>query len=100
MHTYLSVKIPRLPCIQIQLFYKGFLQQNLKYRSFYVQQSQISGDNIAVKTIMDTWVLQMNFPVVTVQRRSTGQYHVRQKRFLINPGAKDPMTYTSKYGYS
>ena len=41
--------------------------------------------NITVKEIMDTWTLQMGFPVVNVQRSydSKSQIRVQQERFLL-----------------
>ncbi|KAL5019590.1 hypothetical protein ScPMuIL_002482 [Solemya velum] len=51
-----------------------------------------------VKSIMDTWVLQMNYPVVTVQRHGDG-LSARQARFLVDPHAADPGKYTSPFGY-
>ncbi|KAL5020482.1 hypothetical protein ScPMuIL_003374 [Solemya velum] len=57
-----------------------------------------SKDRTDVKKIMDTWVLQMNYPVVTVTSH-IGKLHVKQKRFLIDPDAVDPGIYNSTYGY-
>ena len=40
--------------------------------------------DLTVKTIMDTWTLQMGFPVVTVKRNYEDKTaHVTQERFLI-----------------
>jgi hypothetical protein len=46
---------------------------------------------------MDTWTLQMNYPVVMVTVKPGGHLQVSQKRFMINPDAKDPGKYTSTY---
>ena len=53
-----------------------------------------------VKAIMDTWTLQMNFPVVMVTRdyNDASLVHVTQDRYLVNPDAEDPGKYTSEYG--
>ena len=56
-------------------------------------------NSIDVKQIMDTWTLQMGYPVVTVTReygRSDGNLHFRtkQERFLLNPHSNT----TTKYG--
>lgn len=41
-----------------------------------------------VKTIMDTWTLQMGFPVVTIKRvNKTNKGIARQKHFLLDPNA-------------
>ena len=42
--------------------------------------------NMDVKTIMDTWTLQMGFPVVTITRiGSTDKAKAIQKHFLLDP---------------
>ncbi|XP_069101890.1 uncharacterized protein [Argopecten irradians] len=58
------------------------------------------GHAMDVKAIMDTWTLQMNFPVVTVTRLDGSKVKVTQNRYLRNPDAKDPGRFTSKYGYT
>ncbi|XP_062585470.1 uncharacterized protein LOC134247152 isoform X2 [Saccostrea cucullata] len=58
-----------------------------------------NGHQLDVKTVMDTWTLQMNYPVVKVTRQDSGRLRVTQKRFLANPMAKDPMKYNSTFGY-
>lgn len=41
-----------------------------------------------VKTIMDTWTLQMGFPVVTIKRvKKTNKAIAKQKHFLLDPNA-------------
>ena len=58
------------------------------------------GSPIDVKSIMDTWTLQMNYPVVTLTRdfNNLDIVHVTQERYLVNPDAEDPGKYTSDYG--
>lgn len=38
-----------------------------------------------VKKIMDTWTLQMGYPVLTFDRLDEKMVNVSQKHFLINP---------------
>ncbi|CAG2055212.1 unnamed protein product, partial [Timema podura] len=65
--------------------------------------------DLNVKTVMDTWINQMGYPVVTVTRNySSASASVSQERFLIqrNPDSTDshdykwwiPLSYTSKTG--
>lgn len=43
-------------------------------------------DSLSVKTIMDTWTLQKNYPLVTVTRSyATGEATLTQERFLMKP---------------
>ena len=65
---------------------------------FFVQQSRIDGHPVRVKDIMDTWTLQMNYPVVRVTVQN-GKINTRQTRFLSNPDAVDPGKYTSPFGF-
>lgn len=38
-----------------------------------------------IKQVMDTWILQKNYPVVTIQQIRPGVLRLTQKRFLNNP---------------
>lgn len=53
----------------------------------------------SIKEIMHTWILQMNYPVVTVTIPQNGTVRATQQRFLRNPEAKDPLVYISPFGY-
>ena len=46
---------------------------------------------------MDTWILQMNCPVVKVSRSPSGTILLEQKRFLTNAEAVDPGKYQSPF---
>ena len=54
----------------------------LERLSHFVQEVKID-----VKEVMDTWTLQMGFPLVTIKKEN-GKYLAQQKHFLVNPGAK------------
>ncbi len=50
-----------------------------------------------MKEIMDTWTLQMGYPVVTITRdydsaESMIQFNATQERFLLNPDNPDANT--------
>ncbi|XP_038060244.1 glutamyl aminopeptidase-like isoform X2 [Patiria miniata] len=66
--------------------------------------SEEKGDNIDVKYIMDSWTLQMGFPVVTLTKTVTGtevRFDVKQEWFLVNPEAdKSEDLYGSKFNYT
>ena len=48
-------------------------------------------NDLSVKQIMDTWTLQMGFPVVTVKRDyANGQAELQQDRFLISKSKDNP----------
>ncbi|KAL3885524.1 hypothetical protein ACJMK2_025576 [Sinanodonta woodiana] len=67
------------------------IEQELKNESVYL--------DINIKSLMDTWILQMNYPVVTLHRQGK-TLSITQKRFLRNPDANDPLKYTSPFGYT
>ncbi|XP_028402559.1 endoplasmic reticulum aminopeptidase 1-like [Dendronephthya gigantea] len=52
--------------------------------------------SIDVKKVMDTWTLQMGFPLVTIKKED-GKYLAKQEHFLIDPEAKPAQT--SPYNY-
>jgi len=60
------------------------------------QQSRNDGGNVDVKAIMDTWTLQMNYPVVKVTRTGNS-LQFQQSRFLKNSNAEDPGKYHSQF---
>lgn len=70
----------------------------MKQTGLYFKLSKINGYPVDVKAVMDTWTLQMNYPVVTMTRLDDGGLRVTQKRFLSNPQAQDPLKYTSQFG--
>ena len=53
--------------------------------------------NFGVKWLMDSWVLQMNYPVVTVTRVGADGIRFSQRRFLLDPDATDPGKYQSPF---
>ncbi|GAB1605730.1 aminopeptidase N-like, partial [Argonauta hians] len=61
------------------------------------KQSKKDGRPLKMKDIMDTWTLQMNYPLVTIQRTGEHQLTLTQERFLVNPNATQK--YNSTFGY-
>ena len=57
------------------------------------------GQYIDIRGIMNTWILQMNYPVVKVTKSSTGKIQIEQERFLTNANAVDPGKYPSPFKY-
>ncbi|CAL1548719.1 unnamed protein product [Lymnaea stagnalis] len=66
------------------------------------QQARTEGKDIDIKSVMDTWTLQMNYPVVTVTR-TTGRADsvtVTQGRYLDNPDTPELGKYVSPFNYT
>ncbi|XP_053945174.1 glutamyl aminopeptidase-like [Anastrepha ludens] len=55
---------------------------------------------IDVKSIMNTWTVQMGFPVVTVEQVTMNTYRLTQKRFFSNPDDYDTVYEDSPYNYT
>jgi aminopeptidase N len=47
-----------------------------------LQQSNDDGNSVDVQDVMDTWILQQNYPVVKVTFTST-QIRVEQSRYVL-----------------
>ncbi|XP_039964988.1 uncharacterized protein LOC120777590 [Bactrocera tryoni] len=56
--------------------------------------------DIDVKSILQTWTVQMGFPVVNVEQLSTTQYRLTQKRFFSNPNDYSSQVDDSPYNYT
>ncbi|XP_013400083.2 putative aminopeptidase-2 [Lingula anatina] len=64
------------------------------------EQTQKEGELMDVKTIMDTWTLQMGYPVVKINRDYSGHSAtVTQSHFLIDPTVEPNPKYPSPFNY-
>ncbi|BFZ24535.1 hypothetical protein BsWGS_27574 [Bradybaena similaris] len=78
--------------------YGTFVRQDL-YNEMTLQ-ARADGLDFNVTDFMETWVLQGNFPVVTVtQDFRTNELHVTQQRFIQDPSDKDTGKYISPFNY-
>jgi len=59
--------------------------------------STVSG-KLDIKSIMDTWTLQMGYPVITVTRTGN-KIKASQERFLYNPRGNQTEEFQSAFGY-
>ncbi|XP_076438803.1 LOW QUALITY PROTEIN: aminopeptidase N-like [Babylonia areolata] len=64
------------------------------------KQAQMDGKNLDVKAIMDTWTLQMNYPIVTLTQLDKDSVKVTQMRYLRDRSAPDPGKYASPFNYT
>ena len=61
------------------------------------QKEGDSATNVEIKEVMDTWTLQMGYPVVTVKQ--TGSHvSATQQRFLYHSQSNFTEEFTSPYG--
>ncbi|KAL3885521.1 hypothetical protein ACJMK2_025573 [Sinanodonta woodiana] len=85
---------------------KSYLQ-NFQYNNvdhddlWYVMGNQTCDEHkcLDVKRVMDTWVLQMNYPVVKISKTENGRLKLTQTRFIQNKNATDPGKYPSPFSY-
>ncbi|EDV29668.1 uncharacterized protein TRIADDRAFT_20166 [Trichoplax adhaerens] len=88
----------------ISRYLKKFEYRNAVTRDLWQTLSEAISYRINVTDVMDTWTLQMGFPVVTITNTGS-QARLSQKRFLLDPNNKnpevDPATskFRSPYGY-
>ncbi|XP_041459849.1 aminopeptidase N-like isoform X2 [Lytechinus variegatus] len=54
---------------------------------FALKEADVGKGNNDVKAIMDTWTLQMGYPVVDLRRHGANQLNASQEHFLVNPEA-------------
>ncbi|XP_053379505.1 aminopeptidase N-like isoform X2 [Mercenaria mercenaria] len=52
-----------------------------------------------VRQVMDTWILQKNYPVITIRQVRPGVLNITQERFLNNPSEAMNDTEISPYNY-
>ncbi|KAM9355971.1 glutamyl aminopeptidase [Pholidichthys leucotaenia] len=76
-------------------YLKDFYFKNAKTADFWASLADVSG--LPVAKVMDTWTMQMGYPVVDVTVSATDA-KLRQKRFLLDPNA-DPSQPPTDLGY-
>ena len=70
---------------------------NLHFVSLLQQAIEDGQTDLQLSFIMDTWVLQMGYPVVTLQRCQPTNIKVTQHHFLINPANPPDGTYAAPF---
>lgn len=87
----------------LENYLKSLSYGNAKHDDLWLAISkQAAHDNKAitnVKEIMDSWILQMNYPVVNIEWELEGRVRLTQKRYLENQNATDPGRFHSSYEY-
>uniref|UniRef100_A0A0A1WLH6 Aminopeptidase n=1 Tax=Zeugodacus cucurbitae TaxID=28588 RepID=A0A0A1WLH6_ZEUCU len=66
----------------------------------FLDEVQKLQTDIDVKSILQTWTVQMGFPVVTVEQVSATQYRLTQRRFFSNPNDYSLQIDDSPYNYT
>jgi glutamyl aminopeptidase len=62
------------------------------------QSNRDLANNINIEEVMNTWTLQMGYPVITIHA-SARTIGATQERFLFNPRGNQTEEFTSPYGY-
>ena len=65
--------------------------------SFCFQESCAQKNCKSVKQLMDTWTLQMNYPVLHITKKDGNKYTVSQERFLYDRKANVTSKYKSPF---
>ncbi|CAB0040966.1 unnamed protein product [Trichogramma brassicae] len=84
-------------------FYEGITKylrkhayKNAETSDLFAELDKTSDNDINVKNIMDTWTLQMGYPVVFAKQSDQNTYILTQKRFLVG---SDPKKTQSPFDY-
>ena len=85
--------------VYLKIYSQGYTPTpfNATYHNSSVQESCAQGSCKRVKQLMDTWTLQMGYPVLTVTKKSGNTYTVSQERFLYDRNANLTSKYTSPF---
>ncbi|KAF7262094.1 hypothetical protein EG68_00668 [Paragonimus skrjabini miyazakii] len=54
------------------------------------EAARITGKDVDVKSVMETWLMQMNYPLVTAERIGTNLFKLNQSHYLDNPENNPP----------
>ncbi|KAH9512388.1 hypothetical protein Btru_039386 [Bulinus truncatus] len=89
--------------IRVYLSSKAF--QSVHHDDLYeiiAQQLKLDNKTLAIKEVMDTWILQMNYPLVTVSRvvNSSNTLNATQERFVNDRASLDPSKSASPFNYT
>lgn len=64
-------------------------------------ENEVLEENVTIKEIMDTWTLQIGFPVVTAVRNYEGDSLVlKQERYFLEAGKRDPSLWWIPISYT
>ncbi|KAF8561569.1 hypothetical protein P879_02440 [Paragonimus westermani] len=68
--------------------FKNTVHEDL-WRSL-TEAARSTGKDVDVKSVMETWLMQMNYPLVTVERIGTNLFKLNQSHYLDNPENNPP----------
>lgn len=89
---HIAYRFVHIVCMCAFIVCMYHLCMRMKYR-----KEDNSANGVEIKDMMDTWTLQMGYPVVTV-RRSGSQISATQDRFLYLSHGNFTEEFTSPYG--
>nr|XP_054749717.1 glutamyl aminopeptidase-like [Lytechinus pictus] len=98
LQSFLMLGDQDIMMLGIQRYLKQYQFKNAVTSDLWNAISTVAkenGHNVDVGAMMDTWTLQMGFPVINVTK--TGS--VTQQRFLIFPQGKASDEFSSQFGY-
>ncbi|KAJ7394007.1 hypothetical protein OS493_003679 [Desmophyllum pertusum] len=91
------------------VFRKGLTRYLNKYRygnaktddlwKAFEEESCVQGSCRHVKQMMDTWTLQMGYPVLNIKDNGNGKFRVSQERFLYDRNSNFTSKYQTNFNY-
>ncbi|XP_038078352.1 endoplasmic reticulum aminopeptidase 1-like [Patiria miniata] len=83
----------------LQKYLEKFKFSNAKTKDLWDAVSKAyEGSDLDIASMMDTWTLQMGYPVVNMVRKGS-QITATQRHFLHSPKAQPSKDFPSKFGY-
>ncbi|KAL9985945.1 hypothetical protein ACROYT_G008402 [Oculina patagonica] len=86
----------------LKRYLKRFEYANAKTEDLWAvlgEESCVQGRCVDVKHMMNTWTLQMGYPIVDIRYSSADKYFISQERFLYYTDANITSKYKSPYDY-
>ena len=80
----------------LQKYLKTYSYKNANQDNLWEQLSSVSGKD--VKSVMDTWTLQLGYPVISASRINNTYLEIKQQRFSLDP--PDIIPPTSPFNYT
>ena len=80
----------------LQRYLNTYAYRNANQDDLWEQLSIVSGKD--VKSVMDTWTLQLGYPVISVRRMNQSFVEITQRRFSLDP--PNTILPKSPFGYS
>ncbi|XP_065171001.1 glutamyl aminopeptidase-like isoform X3 [Atheta coriaria] len=81
-------------------YLKKYAFSNAVTQNLLDEFQNLVADNLNLTEYLNTWTVQMGFPILNVVKTEDGYFRLTQKRFLTDPNAVDNATTPFKYKWT